>query len=153
MIKVLFVCHGNICRSPMAEFLFKKYVKEKKKEEYFIIDSKATSKEEIGNGVHYGTKKILNRLHIDCSLKQAEQLKKQDYDFYDYILGMDAYNLRNINKIFEGRMEKVHLLLDFTPYPRDISDPWYTGDFEQTYKDIMEGIEGFYRELSMKKLV
>lgn len=137
----------------MAEFLFKKYVKEKKKEEYFIIDSKATSKEEIGNGVHYGTKKILNRLHIDCSLKRAEQLKKQDYDFYDYILGMDAYNLRNINKIFEGRMEKVHLLLDFTPYPRDISDPWYTGDFEQTYKDIMEGIEGLYRELSMKKLV
>lgn len=153
MIKVLFVCHGNICRSPMAEFLFKQYVTDMRKESQFLIASKATSSEEIGNRVHLGTKKILDKLHIDCSSKRAEQLNEHDYYDFDYILGMDTYNIRNINRIFKGKMDKVYSLLDFTDHPRDISDPWYTGDFGKTYSDIMLGIEAFYKVLVSKKLV
>jgi len=148
MIKVLFVCHGNICRSPMAEFLFKDIVKKKGLEKEFYIDSKATSREEIGNGVHYGTKKILNSLGIDCSKKRASQMTKSDYDLYDYIILMDHNNLYNIKRIINSDpLGKVHLLLDYTDMPRDISDPWYTGDFNKTYSDIIYGLNGFLKYL------
>lgn len=148
MIKVLFVCHGNICRSPMAEFLFKDIVKKKGLENDFYIDSKATSREEIGNGVHYGTKKILDSLHIDCSKKRASQMRKEDYDLFDYIILMDHNNLYNIKRIIPNdSLNKIHLLLDYTDTPRDISDPWYTGNFTKTYEDIIRGLDGFLRYL------
>ena len=122
MYRVLFVCHGNICRSPMAEFLLKDYVKKLKKEDHFYIESAATSSEEIGNPVHSGTKRILNSLGIDCSLKVARKINSE---------------------------EKIYALLDFANQKRDIRDPWYTGDFKETYEDILMGIEAFLHFLGI----
>ncbi len=151
MNKILFVCYGNICRSPMAEFLMKDYVKRKGRSKDFFISSSATSCEEIGNGVYYGTKIILDRLNIDCSKKTAIKLVKADYDKYDYIIGMEDMNVRDILRIFGGDEKgKVCKLLDFTPSPRDIADPWYTRDFEKTYADIMVGIKALYETLQKK---
>jgi len=145
MIKMTFVCHGNICRSPMAEFLMKKYVAERGEADKFYIKSAATSGEEIGNPVHGGTKRILNRLGIDCGEKRAVRLTASDYDKCDYFIGMDSYNFIGMKRLFGGDKEdKVSLLLDYTDTPRDVADPWYTGDFEKTYADITRGIEGFY---------
>ena len=152
MIKVLFVCHGNICRSPMAEFLFKDYVKQKNKESLFYIESAATSSEEIGNPVHYGTKKILNSLGIDCSSKRARKLRQEDIQQYDFIIGMDQYNLMNITRLF-GTHNKIYSLLEFAGLDRDISDPWYTGDFQKTYEDICIGIESFYQYLVINQII
>ena len=147
MIKVMFVCHGNICRSPMAEFLFKNLLKSKGEKD-FIVNSSATSREELGNPVHYGTKKILNNLGIDCSTKRAVQLKKDDYLAYDYFIGMDEYNKYNMLKIFgHDRDNKISLLLDYTDNPRDVADPWYTGNFEKTYNDVVLGLNAFYKYL------
>lgn len=146
MIKVLFVCHGNICRSPMAEFLMKEYVKRKHMEHLFYIESAATSYEEIGNPVHYGTKRILSSLGIDCSNKTARRINKEDYSKFDFIIGMDQANIRNMQNFF-SKTEKIYPLLFFANLIRDISDPWYTGDFQKTYQDICLGIEGFYQYL------
>lgn len=145
MIKVLFVCHGNICRSPMAEFLFKDYVTKKGKSTEFYIESCATSTEEIGNPVHYGTRRVLNNLGIDCSNKRARQIRKDDFNKFDYIIAMDLNNLRWLRG-YEG-YEKVKLLLEYAGSYRNIADPWYTGDFNETYDDIMKGIEAFYEYL------
>ena len=140
MIKILFVCHGNICRSPMAEFVMKDMVEKKGIAEDFYIASAATSTEEIGNGVHYGTRKKLAEFGISTEGKRAVQLKKSDYDKYDYIIGMDSWNMRNMKRMLpEDKDNKLHLLLDFSANPRDIADPWYTGDFDTTYDDILEG--------------
>ena len=140
MIKILFVCHGNICRSPMAEFVMKDMVEKQGIAEDFYIASAATSTEEIGNGVHYGTRKKLAEFGISTDGKRAVQLKKNDYDKYDYIIGMDSWNMRNMKRMLpEDRDNKIHLLLDFSANPRDIADPWYTGDFDTTYDDILEG--------------
>ena len=140
MIKILFVCHGNICRSPMAEFVMKDMVEKKGIAEDFYIASAATSTEEIGNGVHYGTRKKLAEFGISTDGKRAVQLKKSDYDKYDYIIGMDSWNMRNMKRMMpEDKDNKLHLLLDFSANPRDIADPWYTGDFDTTYDDILEG--------------
>lgn len=149
MIKILFVCHGNICRSPMAEFLLKDIVKKQGIAKEFYIASAATSTEEIGNPPHYGTRNLLNSMGISTTGKQAVRLCKNDYEKYDYILGMEAVNVRNICRILNKTQEdkKIYKLLDFSDYPRDIADPWYTGDFETTYKDIMEGLEGFLKYL------
>lgn len=148
MIRILFVCHGNICRSPMAEFLFKDYVKRKNKSELFEIASCATSNEEIGNPVHYGTKRILNDLGIDCSSKRSRRMTMSDYDYYDYIIVMDENNIRNITYIIgNDKYNKVHLLLEYAGLNRGIRDPWYTGNFTETYNDIILGIEGFYKYL------
>ncbi|MDE7263947.1 MAG: low molecular weight phosphotyrosine protein phosphatase [Anaeroplasmataceae bacterium] len=152
MIKILFVCHGNICRSPMAEFLFKDYVKKKKKEHLFHIESAATSSEEIGNPVHYGTKKILHTLGIDCSAKRARKVKQEDMLDYDFIIGMDHYNIINLSRFF-GTNHKIYSLLYFANIERDISDPWYTGDFQKTYEDISIGIEAFFQYLVINQLV
>lgn len=144
MIKILFVCHGNICRSPMAEFVFRNMVKEKHIQEKFYIASSATSREEIGNPVHHGTKRKLRQVGISCDGKTAVQLTKKDYETYDYIICMESYNIKNVLRIIgEDKDKKVHRLLDFTPHPRDIDDPWYTGNFEETYKDIIEGCTAF----------
>ncbi len=142
MINVMFVCHGNICRSPMAEFVFKDLVKKKGLEDLFIIASSATSTEEIGNSVHHGTRNKLKEHGISTEGKRAVQLKKQDYEKYDYIIAMDEWNITNIKRII-GHDSKniVYKLCDFTEKARDIADPWYTGDFDQTYSDVYEGCE------------
>lgn len=153
MIKVLFICHGNICRSPMAEYLFIDYVNKLGMQNEFIIESRATSTEEIGNGVHYGTKRILNSLGIDCTKKKAIQLTKFDYSNYDYLIGMDDWNIHNILRIVGKDIDnKVFKLLDFTDLKRDIKDPWYTHNFNETYEDIKIGLEGFYNYLLKNKL-
>ena len=146
MIKVLFVCHGNICRSPMAEFLFKKLVNDRGLNDCFIIASAATSTEEIGNPVHYGTRKILDKFNIDYKSKRAYQLTKKDVDYYDYIICMDYNNMRNLNRMF-GSNPKFTMLLDYPNLNRDVLDPWYTGDFNSTYDDIYVGINAFLNYL------
>lgn len=144
MIKILFVCHGNICRSPMAEFVLRDMVQKQGIADQFIIASAATSTEEIGNPVHSGTRRKLKEFGISTERKTAVQLKKKDYMYYDYLLGMDKRNIQNILRIVgEDQGSKVHLLLEYARNTRDIVDPWYTGDFNQTYDDIKEGCEGF----------
>lgn len=141
MKKILFVCHGNICRSPMAEFLLNDMAKKKGLDIY--AESAATSTEEIGNGVHRGTRKKLAEHGISCDGKRARQLTKSDYQEYDYIIGMDDWNIRNILRITGGDDDKkVYKLLDFAD-GGDIADPWYTGNFDETYDDIMRGLKGF----------
>lgn len=149
MPKIMFVCHGNICRSPMAEFLFKDMVKKRGIADDFMIASSATSREEIGNPVHHGTKKKLGELGISVSGKYAVQLTKKDYDMYDYIIAMDSNNIRNIYRIIgDDSLEKVFLLLDFAGRSGEsIADPWYTGDFDLTYADIKSGLDGFMKYL------
>ena len=144
MTKVLFVCLGNICRSPMAEFLLKDMVNKKGLRDQFIIESAGTSNEEEGNPVHYGTKSKLAEVGIKTEEKYARQLKKDDYEKYDYIIAMEQRNIRDIYRIVgEDKENKIYRLLDFTNNPRDISDPWYTHNFDLTYNDIMEGLESF----------
>ena len=146
MIKILFVCHGNICRSPMAEFVFRDMAEKRGMADLFSIASAATSREEIGNPVHHGTVHKLAEAGISTSGKYAVQMKKQDYQTYDYIIGMESPNIRNILRIIGADPEhKVQKLLDFSDRPRDIADPWYTGNFDKTYKDIVEGCEGLLR--------
>lgn len=149
MIKVLFVCHGNICRSPMAEFLFKKMVADKGQSKLFEIASAATSQEEIGNSVYPPVYKMLTNMGIDPKAKKARQITKKDLDYYDFIIVMDNNNLRNLDLMFNGYgEEKVHKCLDFSSRMGcDIADPWYTRDFEATYNDLMEGLEAFYNTL------
>lgn len=148
MIKVLFICHGNICRSPMAEFMLKDMVQKAGLSDQFQIASAATSTEEIGNPVHYGTRERLKREGISVAGKTAVQMKKSDYIKYDYLIGMDSWNIRNMMRILGGDPEgKVHKMLEFAGSDRDVADPWYTGDFEATYQDISEGLRGFLREI------
>lgn len=150
MIKVLFVCLGNICRSPMAEFLLEDMVKKKNIEKSFLIESAGTSNEEEGNPVHYGTRNKLNSLGISTEGKYARKMKKEDYNKYDYILAMETKNIRDIIRIVgEDKENKIHRLLDYSNNPRDIADPWYTGNFDETYNDIMEGLEGFLKQLNI----
>ena len=148
MTKVLFVCLGNICRSPMAEFLLKDMVKKRNLEDKFIIESAGTSNEEEGNPVHYGTREKLTTLGISVEGKYARQLKIEDYNKFNYIIAMEQRNIQDIYRIVgEDKENKVYRLLDFSDNPRDIADPWYTGNFELTYKDIMEGLEAFLKNL------
>ena len=149
MVRILFVCHGNICRSPMAEFVMKDLVETRGLSGQFSIESAATSTEEIGNPVHRGTRKILDRLGISYAEKRARQLKRTDYDTFDYLIGMDEANVRNMNRICGGDPEaKIYKLLDFTDEPRSISDPWYTGDFEATFHDVREGCDSLLLRLT-----
>ncbi len=146
--RIMFVCHGNICRSPMAEFLLKDMVKKEGLADRFVIASAGTSREELGNPVHQGTLKKLAQDHISAVGKQAVQLIKEDYDKYDLILGMERVNVRNILRIIgSDPQEKVHRLLDFTEQPRDIADPWYTGDFEIAYAEIKAGCAALLKHL------
>ncbi len=152
MIRVLFVCHGNICRSPMAEFMFKKMVEERGIADEFIIESAATSTEEIWNGignpVYPPARDELRRHGIDCSGKRARQVTRGDYNNFDYLLCMENVNIRNTMRIIGGDPEeKIKRLLDYTKQPRDIADPWYTGVFDRTYKDIDEGLNAFLEYL------
>ena len=140
MTKILFVCHGNICRSPMAEFIMKDIIKKKGLEDEFYIKSAATSREELGNSVYPPAKRILNEMGIDCRGKIATQVTRDDYQRYDYLICMDRNNIRNLRFIIgDDKEEKVSLLLDYTNEPRDVADPWYTDDFEATKTDVING--------------
>jgi len=150
-IKILYVCHGNICRSTMAQSVFNHMVKDRHLEDLFYIDSAATSREEIGNGPHYGTVNQLRKVNIPVIPHRAIQMTKADYDKYDYLIGMDTANIRNMNRIADGDPEgKIYKLLSFKDYEttgklaagNDVADPWYTGDFETTYRDVVAGCEG-----------
>ncbi len=155
MIKILFVCHGNICRSPMAEFVMKDMVKRQGLAEQFYIASAATSTEEIGNPVHYGTRNKLAQVGISTAGKYAVRMERRDYQEYDYIVGMDRWNYKNMLRISgnKDKDKKISLLLDYTDHPRDVADPWYTGDFEKTYEDIMAGCKGLLEHIQQKGLV
>lgn len=151
MIKILFVCHGNICRSPMAEYILKDMTEKRGISDHFHISSCATSTEEIGSPVHQGTRQKLSELGISCKGKRAVQLKKSDYKEYDYLLGMDQWNIRNILRIIgKDDKKKVFRLLDFTDSPRDIADPWYTENFDAAYRDIKEGCTAFLEYLEKR---
>ena len=148
MTKVLFVCLGNICRSPMAEFLFKDMVEKRGLKDKFFIESAGTSNEEEGNPVHYGAREKLAEFGISTEGKYARQLKMDDYKKFDYIMAMEQRNLRDIYRILgEDKENKVYRLLDFSDNPRDIADPWYTHNFNITYHDITEGLEAFLKFL------
>ena len=155
MIKVLFICHGNICRSPMAEFVLKDMVQKEGIANEFYIASAATSTEEIGNPVHYGTRNKLAQVGISTAGKYAVRMERRDYQEYDYIVGMDRWNYKNMLRIFgnKDKDKKISLLLDYTDHPRDVADPWYTGDFEKTYEDIMAGCKGLLEHIQQKGLV
>ena len=143
MIKILFVCHGNICRSPMAEFVMKDLVRKAGADTEFFIASAATSTEEIGNPVYPPARRKLAEHGIGCAGKTARQLRREDYDRFDLLIGMDGANLRNMRRICGGDPEgKLSLLLDWAGRSGDVADPWYTGDFEATRQDVPAGCQG-----------
>ncbi len=150
MIKVLFVCLGNICRSPMSEFVFKQMVKERELSSQFEIASAATDgyNEMCHAGIHHGTRHMLTTMHVPFEEHYSRRICSNDYAYFDYILGMDDSNIEDIQSIIGLDTEhKIHRLLDFTDNPRNIKDPWYTGNFEETYWDIIEGCDAFLKKV------
>ena len=148
MIKILFICHGNICRSTMAEYVMKDLVAKRGLTEEFFIDSAATSREEIGNPVHRGTRQALASHGIPCGNHRAVQMTAADYDKFDYLVVMDDNNIRNALRIISKDPEnKLRRLLDFTNRPGSIADPWYSGDFEATFDDVLAGCQGLLQHL------
>lgn len=153
-IRILFICHGNICRSPMAEYILRSRVAGLELGESVLVDSAATSAEEIGNPVHPRTAAILDTLGIDCSAKRARQMQRSDYEAYDYLIGMDRMNVADMRRIAGGDPDgKICRLLDFAANPRDIADPWYTGDFDATYTDVCAGCDALLKRLKEQRLV
>ena len=152
MIKVLFICHGNICRSPMAEYIFKRMIKDEGIEDDFAVASAATSYEEYGNPVYPPVKKLLRGVGINCDSHRAYRMDKADYDRYDLLICMDSRNLRNLRNIIGDDPErKVHLLMEYTGVTRDVADPYYSGDYDATWKDINEGCRALLDELRWKR--
>ena len=150
MTKILFVCHGNICRSPMAEFVMKDLARRKGLADMFVIASAATSREEIGNPVYPPARRKLAEHGISCAGHAARQMTRRDYEHFDRILGMDHANIRNIQRIAGGDPDgKITLLLDHAGRPgQEVADPWYTGDFDAAWEDILAGCEGLLAELA-----
>ena len=149
MLKVLFVCHGNICRSTMAQSMFQDMVNKKGLSDKFEIDSAATSREEIGNGPHYGTVGKLREVGIPVVPHRARQMTRADYDKFDYLIGMDSYNVSNMTRIAGGDPDgKIFSMLSFAGLNRSIADPWYTDNFDETYDDLRIGLDAFWRRLS-----
>lgn len=146
MTKVLFICHGNICRSPMAEFIFKKMIGEKGLDAEFEVSSAATSREELYNDMYPPAKRCLDAHGVEYSPRHARQIDKSDLEYYDYIVAMEEYNIRNLNRLL-GPSKKYSLLLDYTGSAGDIDDPWYSGDFETCYKEIVEGCKALLEAL------
>ena len=154
MIKVMFICHGNICRSPMAEFVMKDMVERKGISDCFTIASCATSREEIGNDMHPGSKRKLYDEGIPFARRAARQLTREDYKEYDLLIAMDRYNLRNIMRMIGSDPEnKVHLLLEYAGKDRDIADPWYTGNFDETYDDVKEGCSELLKRICKEEKI
>ena len=148
MIKILFICHGNICRSPMAEFIMKDLVKQAGKDREFTIASAATSREELGNPVYPPVRRMLRQHGIGCSGKTARQITPEDYTRFDLLIGMDHANLRNMQRFFQGDPDqKLHLLLEYTNRPGEVADPWYSGDFDAAWRDIYAGCQGLLAQL------
>ena len=148
MVKILFICHGNICRSPMAEFFMKDLVEKEGMAEHFHIESAATSTEEIGNPVYPPARRKLSEHGISCQGHAARQIRHEDYDKFDFIIGMDEANIRNMRRFFGSDSEnKISLLMDYTDTPGNVADPWYTGDFEKTWQDIDRGCRGLFKEI------
>ena len=148
VIKILFVCHGNICRSPMAEFVMKEMVKNSGLQERIYIESAATSTEELGNPVYPPARRIMAQHGIDCKNKTARQITRADYDNFDYIVAMDEYNIRNMRRFFRNDPEnKVSLLLSWANENREVADPWYTGDFEATWCDVNLGCKALLEQI------
>ena len=148
-MKILFVCHGNICRSPMAEFVFKKMAEERGLSDKIEVASRATSAEELGNPVYPPARRELSRHGISTDGKYAVQLTRSDYDRYDLLIGMDSANIRNMHRLFGSDPEgKIHKLMDYTTRPGDVDDPWYSGKFDVTYRDVCDGCEALISHLS-----
>lgn len=148
MTKILFLGHGNICRSPMAEFIMKDLVKKADLEQKIIIESAATGAEEIGNPVYPPVRRKLAEHGLDCSGKRARQLQNSDYEKYDLLIGMDRANLRDMYRICGGDFaDKMHLLMDFTDHLGEVADPWYTDDFDATWRDVEEGCKGLFQKI------
>lgn len=148
MKKILFVCHGNICRSPMAEFVMKKLVDEAGRSSEFEIASAATSTEEIGNPVYPPARRKMAEHGISCAGKTARQLTRRDYEYYDLLIAMDQNNIRNMMRMLGGDPQnKVDLLLNYTDRPGEVADPWYTGNFDATWRDCMEGCTALLNHL------
>jgi len=149
MTRIMFVCHGNICRSPMAEFVMKKMVSEREKSTDFEITSSATSTEEIGNDIHPGTRRTLDKYGVKYTRREAVLLTRRDYERYDLFVGMDSANVRNMHRIFGSDPDsKIIRLLDLTDEKRDVADPWYTGNFEATWQDINKGCEALIEHIT-----
>ena len=147
--RILFVCHGNICRSPMAEFVMKDLVAKAGREGDFYIESAATSTEEIGNSVYPPARRKLAEHDISCAGKTARQMTRSDYARFDLLVGMDDWNIRNMRRICgDDAQGKICKLMDFTRRPSDVADPWYTGDFEATWRDVLEGCQGLLDSLA-----
>ncbi len=152
MIRILFVCHGNICRSPMAEFILKDLVKKQGLEDMFYIASAATSTEEIGNPVYPPARRKLMEHGISCEGKRARQMTRADYDKFDYLLAAEERNLINMKRITGGDPDgKMYRILDFSDRPGNIADPWYSGDFDTAYRDILRGCEAFLHRVCADK--
>ena len=152
MIKILFICHGNICRSPMAEFVMKKMVEEAGVSHLFEIASAATSTEEIGNPVYPPARRKLAEHGICCDGKTARQITRGDYRHFNHIIAMDRNNLRNLRRVIGEDIDgKISLMMDYTDRPGDVADPWYTGDFDATWRDVEEGCQGLLRQLLGKQ--
>ena len=152
MVKVLFICHGNICRSPMAEFYMKDIAAKAGLSRAFEIASAATSSEELGNPVYPPARRMLSRHGIDCSGKTARRMTADDYEAYDLLIGMDFANLRNMERIAGGDPEgKIRLLLDFAGRHDEVADPWYTGDFDAAWRDIAEGCDALLHHIQSKE--
>ena len=149
MKKILFVCHGNICRSTMAEFVMKELVRQTGKEQEFFIDSKACRTDEIGSDTHPGTKAALQAHGIPFAKRKARQIQRADYDAFDYIIAMDEENMRDLHRLTGGDSQgKCHLLLSFAGENREVADPWYTGNFEVTYRDVDKGCHALLKQLT-----
>ena len=149
MIRVLFVCHGNICRSPLAEYLFKDIARKAGMEDLFTVSSAATSYEELGNPVYPPVRRILEARGIECTKKRAVRMNRSDYDAYDWLICMDGRNLRGLRDIIDDDAKgKVHLLMEFAGTKRDVADPYYSGDFDACLRDIEEGCRGLFRHLT-----
>ena len=152
MLSIMFVCHGNICRSPMAEFVMKDIVRKTGLESEILVESAATSTEEIGNDIHRGTRQKLTKENIPFTQRSARQITSDDYQKFDYLIGMDNENIFNMRRRWNNDPEnKIFLLLEFAGKTREITDPWYTGNFESTYSDIVEGCNGLMKDI-LKRL-
>ncbi len=150
MHKILFICHGNICRSPMAELFMKHLVSQKGLEKNFYIDSAACRRDEIGNGMHYGTRTKLNQMNIPYTDHRARLVNNEDYSFYDLLICMDEENVDDLNYKFRGDPEnKIHKLMEYTGSRRDVADPWYTGNFDETWDDVSTGCRALLEQLAV----